>query len=125
MWARKPKDPPDVKESTRWVEGYEIVADRAAAVPDTRLVYVADREGDLRALIDAAARRGFPADWLIRSQHNCKTTTCEKLWNRLAQSEPLGEVVTYQPPQVARRARCAKPCIAKRSHCRPTTANPP
>ena len=57
MWARKPKDQPDVKESTRWVEGYEIVADRAETVPETRLVHVADREGDLRALIAAAARR--------------------------------------------------------------------
>jgi hypothetical protein len=74
MWARKPKDQPDVKESLRWVEGYEIVADLAETVPDTRLVYVADREGDLRALIDAAARRGTPADWLIRSQHNRKTS---------------------------------------------------
>ncbi len=90
MWARKPKDQPDVKESTRWVEGYQIVADLAETLPDTRLVYVADREGDLRALIDAAARRGTPADWLIRSKHNRKTTTGEKLWARLAQSEALG-----------------------------------
>ena len=48
-------------------------------MPETRLVYVADREGDLRALINAAARRGTPADWLIRSKHNRKTTTGEKL----------------------------------------------
>jgi hypothetical protein len=90
LWARKPKDQPNVKESTRWVEGYEIVADLAETVPDTRLVYVADREGDLRALIDAAARRGTPADWLIRSKHDRKTTTGEKLWDRLARSEPAG-----------------------------------
>jgi len=59
-----------VKESTRWVEGYEIVADLAAQVPNTRLVYVADREGDLRELMAAAARRGHPADWLVRAKHN-------------------------------------------------------
>jgi hypothetical protein len=108
MWARKPKDQPDVKESTRWVEGYEIVADLAETVPATRLVYVADREGDLRALIDAAARRGTPADWLIRSKHNRKTTTGEKLWDRLAQSEPLGEVefaLPAAPDRPARRVR--------------------
>jgi hypothetical protein len=63
MWARKPKDQLDVKERLRWVEGYEIVADLAETVPATRLVYVADRAGDLRALLDAAARRGTPADW--------------------------------------------------------------
>ena len=33
LWARKPKDQPDVKESLRWVEGCEIVADLAETVP--------------------------------------------------------------------------------------------
>ena len=108
MWARKPKDQPDVNESTRWIEGYEIVADLAETVPAIRLVYVADREGDLRALMDAAARRGAPADWLIRSRHNRKTTTGEKLWERLAQSTPLGEVeftLSAAPDRPARLVR--------------------
>ncbi len=35
--------------------GYEIVADLAETVLATRVVYVADREGDLRVLINAAA----------------------------------------------------------------------
>ena len=108
MWARKPKDQSDVKESTRWIEGYEIVADLAETVPAIRLVYVADREGDLRALMDAAARRGAPADWLIRSRHNRKTTTGEKLWERLAQSTPLGEVeftLSAAPDRPARLVR--------------------
>ncbi|MEE4377516.1 MAG: IS4 family transposase [Candidatus Competibacteraceae bacterium] len=105
LWARKPKDQPDIKESTRWVEGYEIVADLAETVPDTQLVYVADREGDLRALIAAAARRGTAADWLIRAKHNRKTSTGEKLWDRLAQSAPLGEVEFTLPATPARPAR--------------------
>lgn len=58
--AREPKDVPQVKKSTRWLEGYEIVADWAAQVSATRLVYVADREGDSRALMDLAAQRGRP-----------------------------------------------------------------
>ena len=98
----------------RWV-GAEIVADLAETVPDTRLVYVADREGDLRALIDAAARRGTPADWLIRSQHNRKTTTGRKLWDRLAQGEPLGRWnSSCRPPRTVQRAGYARLCIAKR-----------
>ena len=115
MWARKPKDQPDVKESRRWVEGYEIVADWAATVPDTRLVYIADREGDLRALIDAAARRGTPADWLIRSKHNRKTTTGEKLWDRLAQSEPLGEVEFTLPAAPDRPARLVRQTLYRQA----------
>ncbi|MBK8753100.1 MAG: IS4 family transposase [Candidatus Competibacteraceae bacterium] len=108
MWARGPKEVPQVKESTRWVEGYEIVADLAETVSDTRLVYVADREGDLRALMDAAARRGTPADWLIRSQHNRNTLAGEKLWDRLARSESLGEVeftLSAAPDRPARLVR--------------------
>ncbi len=48
MWAREPKGPdgvrPGIKESTRRTEGYERVAEQAATLPATRLVYVADRE---------------------------------------------------------------------------------
>src|SRR5512142_1539075 len=55
MWAREQQAVPQVKESTRWLEGYEIVADWAAQVAATRLVYVADREGDIRDLMDLAA----------------------------------------------------------------------
>ena len=105
LWARKPKDQPDVKESTRWIEGYEIVADLAETVPATRLVYVADREGDLRALFDAATRRGPLADGLVRSKRHRKTTTGAKLWDRLAQSDPLGEVEFTLPAAPDRPAR--------------------
>jgi hypothetical protein len=108
MWARQPKDQPDIKESPRWAEGYEIVADLAETVPASRLVYGADRESDLRAPIDAAARRGTPADWLIRSKHDRKTPTGEKLWERLARSGPLGEVEFTLPAAPDRPARLVR-----------------
>ena len=92
MWARAPKGAATVKESVRWLEGYGIVADLAETLPATRLVYVADREGDMRALMDDAARRGMPADWLVRAQHERKTAVGDKLWARLGASEPLGEI---------------------------------
>ena len=69
---------------------------------------MADREGDLRALIDAAAWRGTPADhWLIRSQHNRKTTTGEKLWDWLAQANHWGGgiILPAAPDRPARRVR--------------------
>ncbi len=34
MWARGPKEQPQVKESTRWLEGYQIVADLAERIAD-------------------------------------------------------------------------------------------
>ena len=66
MWKREPKGEAPFKESIRWVEGYERVAEIAATMPTTRLVYIADREGDIRALMERAAALGHPADWLIR-----------------------------------------------------------
>jgi hypothetical protein len=115
MWARGPKDQPQVKESTRWVEGYEIVADLAERTPDTRLVYVADREGDLRALMDAAARRGTPADWLVRAKHDRKTIAGEKLWDRLGRSDALGEVEFTLPAAPDRPARVVRQTVRRES----------
>ena len=55
MWAREAKDKQGkrggLKESLRWIEGYERIAETAASLPDTRLVYVADREADMIALM--------------------------------------------------------------------------
>jgi len=62
MWAREPRDANGkrggVKESARWIESYEIVAEQARALPDTHLVYVADREGDIAALMQRAQELG-------------------------------------------------------------------
>ena len=105
MWVREPKEVPQVKESTRWLEGYERVAEWAAQVPETRLVYVADREGDMWDLMALAAQRGHPADWLVRATHNRKTVPGEKLWDRLVRTEPLGEVEFRLPAAPGRPAR--------------------
>jgi hypothetical protein len=57
-------------ESTRWIEGYERVVEQAADLPGTQLVYVADRESDIIALMRRTRDLGCPADWLIRARHN-------------------------------------------------------
>ncbi len=86
MWAREPKGPdgvrPGIKESTRWTERYERVAEQAATLPATRLVYLADREPDIMALMVKAKELGHPADWLLRSQHNRTLPGGGKLWDR-------------------------------------------
>ena len=45
---------PGLCESVRWIEGYERVAEQARQMPQTRLVYVADREGDMVELMQGA-----------------------------------------------------------------------
>lgn len=99
MWARLPRDdkgvrPASVKESHRWVEGYERIAEQAASLPDTRLVYLADREADMMDLIRRAHELGNPADWLVRAKHNRCLADGEgkRLWAETTAQVPLGEI---------------------------------
>lgn len=82
-----------VKESRRWVEGYERVAEQAATLPDTRLVYVADREGDFIDVMARAQELGTPADWLIRSVQNRRLAAGDgKLWDGFSAKHVVGEI---------------------------------
>jgi len=105
MWARKPKGEADVTESRRWTEGYERVAELADGLPGTRLVYVADREGDLRELLDRAAELGHPADYLVRAKHDRVLEDGGKLRAEVERQAPLGEVEFALPPAPGRKGR--------------------
>ena len=112
MWAREPRDANGqrggIKESVRWIEGYERVAEQAALLPQTRLVYVADREGDIAALMARADELGQPADWLIRSQYNRNLGETGKLWDRVDASQALGEITFILPGRAGQKAREVK-----------------
>jgi len=112
MWAREPRDAnghrPGPLESDRWIEGYERVAEMAERVPETRLVYVADREADILRLMQCALALGNPADWLIRSQHNRSLPDGAKLWDTVLDGRPLGEIqftLASRRGQSARKVR--------------------
>jgi hypothetical protein len=113
MWAREFKDKngvrPGLNESIRWIEGYERVAERALELPETRLVYVADREGDLLPLMQKANSLGFPADLLVRSKHNRVLPTGEgKLWDQVGATKPLGQIEFLLPGRKGKPARQVK-----------------
>jgi hypothetical protein len=105
MWKREPKGEAPFKESIRWVEGYERVAELAATMPATRLVYMADREGDIRALMERAAALGHPADGLIRCLHNRTLDEGGKLGAELDRAPVLGQVQFTLPRDGARKPR--------------------
>lgn len=109
MWARESSDGGQrrsaPKESTRWIEGYERVAEMAAGLPATRLVYVADREADLVELMLRAQELGTPADWLVRAKHNRCLPEGEKLWSHTCAGEPLGEIVFTLGSRHGQKAR--------------------
>ena len=109
MWAREPKAAdgtrPGICESLRWSEGYERIAEMAATMPTTRLVYIADREADIVALMQRAHTLETPADWLIRSQHNRCLPDGGKLWAAVLAGSPLGEVEFMMPSRHGQAAR--------------------
>ena len=109
MWARELKDKDGhragIKESVRWIEGYERLAEMAELVPATRLVYLADREGDIMALLVRARDLATPVDWLLRSKHNRTLSGGDKLWSRVTEGESLGEIRFTLPQRQGSRAR--------------------
>ena len=111
MWARQPKDkvtgqrPADIPESERWKDGYLRVVDAAKRLPDTRLVYVADREADIVDWMSRAEDLGHPADWLVRAKHNRVLPDQKKLWPTVLEERPLGQVSFTLPSGRGRKAR--------------------
>jgi hypothetical protein len=112
MWARQPKAAdgkrPGIRESLRWTEGYERIAETALTMPGTRLVYVADREADILELMQRAHALGNPADWLIRSQHNRCLPDGGKLWAEVLAAPALGEIEFMMPSRHGQAARTVR-----------------
>jgi hypothetical protein len=112
MWAREPKNKHGKrggpKESVRWIEGYERLAELAPRLPATRLVYVADREADMMPLMTRAQQLGNPADWLVRAPHNRTLPDSEKLWPHTTEGVALGQIeflLAARPGSKARTVR--------------------
>lgn len=96
------------KESARWIKGYEHVAKRAAQLPQTRLVYVADRESDMIGLMWRSQELGTPADWLVRAKHNRCLPNGKKLWEHVVEGEPLGGMTFVMAGRQGQKARTVR-----------------
>lgn len=94
----------EAKESVRWLEGLARCAELAATLPDTRLVYVADRECDIHEF-RVRAHRQPEIDWLIRAAQDRPLAEGDTLWDRLAQAPVLGEVSFVLPARPNRPRR--------------------
>jgi len=110
QWARGTSKKEDhkkclIKESQRWVEGYERVAEMAARCPEQRLVYVTDREGDMLDLLKKAQKLSCPADWLIRATHNRKLSDQAKLWDAVDQQPAFTQITFVKPRKRGEKAR--------------------
>jgi hypothetical protein len=101
------------KESQKWLESFTACQALAPQCPDTTLVNVADREGDLYDLFQAALvpRAGPAVHLLVRAQHNRQVAHPQKyLWDFLA-AQPSQARLKIQVPrkdgQPGRLARLA------------------
>lgn len=98
--------PLEEKESVRWVEGFARVNALAEQLRDTRLAYIADREGDLYDLFVEAPCPEHGADWLIRAQHRDRLLSDGRtLRAALAGAPVLTEIRFERPAAKGRRAR--------------------
>jgi hypothetical protein len=109
-WAREFKNEEGEREgiceSVRWVESYERIAQHALEMPQTRLVFVGDRESDMMELMVKARELDHPADYLVRCRHNrVLPNKGGKLWAAVAQGELLGHVSFEMPRGRGRRTR--------------------
>ena len=110
MWSRgltKSADQanPDVKESHRWIEGYERVAEMAQRCPGQRLVYLGDRESDFYDLLRRAQQLDYPADFVLRAQHNRALGDDTKLWDSIEQQSVLTCITFTKPRKPGEKSR--------------------
>jgi hypothetical protein len=115
LWVREPgrlgeqKDPNrplEEKESVRWVDGFARVNALAETLTDTRLTYIADREGDLYDLFVEAPCPERGADWLVRVQHTERLLTDGRKLRAAIDAAPVLTEITFERPATqGRRAR--------------------
>lgn len=125
IWARDDETfgqstkhlPIEAKESVRWLEGYQRLVEVADQLPDTQLVYVADREADIYELFVEA--QGAPVELLVRANHERALTDGAKLREQVLETPALG-TVSFELPKAAKRRRrtVTQTLYASRVHIR-------
>lgn len=116
-WVRKPQDsgkakqrralPIREKESVKWLEGLECLEPLQLQCPDTHLVALSDREGDVYDVF--LAQRPAGVDWLVRAAWNRGVDHPEKyLWETVAAAPVLGQTELHVPASGGRQARSAR-----------------
>jgi hypothetical protein len=118
MWQRpeppvaqeRHRKPLAEQESSRWLEGYQLACEVQHSCPDTLVVTVADREGDMHEWFLDALRRlpGERAEFIIRATCNRRIANGKEpryLWEEMQQARAAGRMtveLTRQPDRPPR-----------------------
>lgn len=122
--AARNRTPRAQKESQKWLESFQACQALAAQCPDTTLVNVADREGDLYDLFVAALApaQGPRVHLLVRAQHDRQVAHPQQyLWDFLAAQRVGGRLKIKVPRHGGQPARLATLSI----RFAPVTLRPP
>jgi hypothetical protein len=118
------RTPRTAKESQKWLDSFTACQTLVPQCPDTTLVNVADREGDLYDLFAAALAptEGPPVQLLVRAQHDRQVAQGQKyLWDFLAAQRGSGRLPIQVPRKNGQPARLATLSI----RFAPVTLRPP
>jgi hypothetical protein len=98
------------KESQRWLDSLRVCQQVARACPQTRIINVTDREGDLYEMFEEALQ-SEPSDrvhLLIRAQHNRQVQGLgQRLWEHLAAQAAAATLQAQVPRKVGQATRTA------------------
>jgi hypothetical protein len=113
--------PIEEKEIFRWIESYRVGCEVARECPETKVIVIADREGDFAELfeeVDISKEQGNPyADIIVRSYHD-RLLDCpegNKLREKLKKACPLGEIEFVIPAAKNRPERTVKQIVKSSS----------
>ena len=111
--------PIEEKESYRWLVGYDTACEVQRRCPETLVVSVADREGDIHEWFLAAAERAEEerAAFVIRAKCNRRVAARPQdtyLWEALRAAPVLGRTTIEVTAQARRAAR--QVCLTVRAH---------
>lgn len=104
----------DEKESRHWIESYQTSCALQGQLPNTLLVNVADREGDVYEWFTESMdyAPGTQAQWIVRAAQDRRlqggTSASQKLWDALERAPVLGYLdvdVKPRPHRAGRQAR--------------------
>jgi hypothetical protein len=109
--AERNRTPRQRKESQKWMDSFAACQALAAQCPQSVLVNVADREGDLYDLFAAALAPSHSprVEVLVRAQHNRQVAHPQKyLWDYLAAQRVRAQLTVRVPRKDGRPGRLAR-----------------
>ena len=107
------------KESYKWLFGYQKAQEIALLAPDTNIVTVTDREGDIYDVYHEAytSQQTSSAYWLVRAMANRRLLDAnnnlrmQKLIETVKSSNPIGIIEFELPARNKSERRCVKQAI--------------